>query len=96
MTQQRSDGAPSADAANAYLEALRERLAADGCGMTATTWPDYRGRPAATARRLPSRQTTSRIWTVVTEASSAPDSVRTTSSTVVHDVRPVSSAAAIG
>jgi hypothetical protein len=42
MTQQRSDGAPSADAANAYLEALRERLAADGCGVTATTWRDYR------------------------------------------------------
>ncbi|MFF2513933.1 hypothetical protein [Streptomyces sp. NPDC058086] len=42
MTQQLIDGAPSADAANAYLEALRERLAADGCGVTATTWREYR------------------------------------------------------
>ncbi|MFF7889446.1 hypothetical protein ACH40F_53205 [Streptomyces sp. NPDC020794] len=42
MTQQRTDGAPSADAANAYLEVLRERLAADGCEVTATTWRDYR------------------------------------------------------
>jgi hypothetical protein len=41
MTQQRSDEAPSADAANASLEALRERLAADGCGVTATTWRAY-------------------------------------------------------
>ncbi|MER7688950.1 hypothetical protein [Streptomyces sp. NPDC097610] len=42
MTQQRTDGVLSADAANAYLEALRERLATDGCGGTATTWRDYR------------------------------------------------------
>ncbi|XDO64484.1 hypothetical protein HEP84_57845 [Streptomyces sp. RLB1-33] len=38
-TQQRTEGAASADA---YLEALRERLSADGCGVTATTWRDYR------------------------------------------------------
>ncbi|MFH8610082.1 hypothetical protein ACH4D5_21640 [Streptomyces sp. NPDC018029] len=41
MTQQRTDGAPPADAADSYVEALRERLAADGCGVTATTWREH-------------------------------------------------------
>lgn len=41
MTQQRTDGAPPADAAHAYLEALRERLAGDGCKVTTTTWRSY-------------------------------------------------------
>ncbi|MCX4761474.1 hypothetical protein OG562_10875 [Streptomyces sp. NBC_01275] len=40
MTQQRTDGAPSAEAADAYLEALRERLTADGTRVTATSWRD--------------------------------------------------------
>ncbi|MDX3230452.1 hypothetical protein PV419_33640 [Streptomyces sp. ME19-01-6] len=44
--------------------------------------------PAAT-----NRSTTSRIWTVVTAATSAPGSRRMASSTAVQDVRPVSSAA---
>ncbi|MCI3225954.1 hypothetical protein [Streptomyces sp. NP-1717] len=38
MTQQRTDGTPSAEAATAYLEALHGRLAADGCRMTTTPW----------------------------------------------------------
>ncbi|WP_329223605.1 hypothetical protein OG352_39475 [Streptomyces sp. NBC_01485] len=40
-TQQPTDGASPAGAANAYLEALRERLTADGSGVTATTWRGY-------------------------------------------------------
>ncbi|MEU9987103.1 hypothetical protein AB0E10_09905 [Streptomyces sp. NPDC048045] len=42
MTQQGFDGAPRADAADVYLEAVRGRLAADGCGVTATTWAGHR------------------------------------------------------
>ncbi|MFK4066692.1 hypothetical protein [Streptomyces sp. NPDC029674] len=42
MTQQRTDGALPADAANSYVEALRERLAADGCGVTAANWGEHR------------------------------------------------------
>ncbi|MFI1408574.1 hypothetical protein ACH4Y0_01340 [Streptomyces sp. NPDC020707] len=42
MTQQRIDEAPPADASDTYLEALRERLAADGCAVTATDWGDHR------------------------------------------------------
>jgi hypothetical protein len=41
MTQQQTDGAPPADAADAYLRALRERLTADGCRATTTTWRDH-------------------------------------------------------
>ncbi|MFF2189129.1 hypothetical protein [Streptomyces sp. NPDC058155] len=41
MTQQRTDGTPSAEPATAYLEALRGRLTADGCRVTATTWDDH-------------------------------------------------------
>ncbi|QHY96711.1 hypothetical protein SSPS47_16520 [Streptomyces sp. S4.7] len=41
MTQQRTDGTPSAEPATAYLEALRERLAADGCKVTATPWDEH-------------------------------------------------------
>jgi hypothetical protein len=40
MTQQRTDGAPTADPAGAYLEALRGRLASDGCEVTASAWRD--------------------------------------------------------
>ena len=40
MTQQRTDGAPTADPAGAYLEALRGRLASDGCEVTASVWRD--------------------------------------------------------
>jgi hypothetical protein len=42
VTQQRTDGAPPADTAGTYLDALRERLAADGCLVTAGTWSDHR------------------------------------------------------
>ncbi|MFF3646512.1 hypothetical protein [Streptomyces sp. NPDC002564] len=38
MTEQRTDGAPPADAAHTYLTALRERLSADGCGVTSSAW----------------------------------------------------------
>lgn len=41
MTQQPTDGTPSAGPATAYLEALRERLTADGCRVTATPWGDH-------------------------------------------------------
>ncbi|MFD6987703.1 hypothetical protein [Streptomyces sp. NPDC059943] len=41
MTQQRTDGTPSAEPATAYLEALSGRLTADGCRVTATTWDDH-------------------------------------------------------
>ncbi|MFD0261252.1 hypothetical protein ACFXKJ_28220 [Kitasatospora indigofera] len=40
MTQQQTNGASPADAAGTYLEALGERLAADGCQVTTTTWRD--------------------------------------------------------
>ncbi|MEH0509692.1 hypothetical protein QA942_29690 [Streptomyces sp. B21-106] len=40
MTQQRTDGARPADPAGAYLEALRGRLASDGCEVTASVWRD--------------------------------------------------------
>ncbi|MFC8076612.1 hypothetical protein ACFUN8_13865 [Streptomyces sp. NPDC057307] len=40
MTQQGIGGARSADAATAYLETLRGRLAADGCEVTGTLWGD--------------------------------------------------------
>ncbi|MFH8468406.1 hypothetical protein [Streptomyces sp. NPDC017991] len=42
MTHQRTDGVPSAAAPGACLEALRERLAADGCAVTATDRDDHR------------------------------------------------------
>ena len=41
MTEQRTDGAPQTDPAGAYLETLRERLAADGCGVTTSAWGDH-------------------------------------------------------
>ncbi|MET7451891.1 hypothetical protein ABZT03_08360 [Streptomyces sp. NPDC005574] len=42
MTQRRTDEAPPAGPADSYLESLRERLAADGCLVTAGTWNDCR------------------------------------------------------
>ncbi|MGW2420677.1 hypothetical protein ACWC0C_15735 [Streptomyces sp. NPDC001709] len=41
MTQQKFDGVPQVEAPGAYLEVVRERLAADGCRLTATTWAGY-------------------------------------------------------
>ncbi|MEI5101859.1 hypothetical protein RB200_29280 [Streptomyces sp. PmtG] len=42
MTQQRRDGAAPADAATAYLTAFHDRLAADGCEVTAASWRGHR------------------------------------------------------
>ncbi|MEU8926297.1 hypothetical protein AB0D10_36125 [Kitasatospora sp. NPDC048545] len=42
MTHDQTDGASSADAAARYLEALRERLAADGCRINGTGRPGHR------------------------------------------------------
>ncbi|MGA4843992.1 hypothetical protein [Streptomyces sp. G45] len=41
MTQQRTGGTSAADAAVAYVAALAERLAADGCHVAAATWRDH-------------------------------------------------------
>ncbi|WP_030273915.1 hypothetical protein [Streptomyces sp. NRRL B-24484] len=41
MTQQQANGPSPADAAGAYLQELGERLRADGCQVTATTWGDH-------------------------------------------------------
>ncbi|MGW2048346.1 hypothetical protein ACWCPF_24660 [Streptomyces sp. NPDC001858] len=41
MTEQRTDAAPPADPATAYLEALRRRLAADGCALASETWAGH-------------------------------------------------------
>ncbi|MEW1823886.1 hypothetical protein [Streptomyces sp. NPDC088196] len=40
MTQHQSDPTPATGAADSYLAALRERLAADGTLVTGTTWQD--------------------------------------------------------
>ncbi|WP_328826295.1 hypothetical protein OHT77_02680 [Streptomyces sp. NBC_00252] len=40
MTQHQSDPAPATGAADSYLAALRQRLAADGTLVTGTTWRD--------------------------------------------------------
>ncbi|WP_407914980.1 hypothetical protein [Kitasatospora sp. NE20-6] len=42
MTQEQANGASPVDAAGTYLEELGERLAADGCRVTAATWRDHR------------------------------------------------------
>ena len=42
MTQQQAHGASPVDAASTYPEGLGERLAADGCHVTAATWRDHR------------------------------------------------------
>ncbi|MFF1870169.1 hypothetical protein [Streptomyces sp. CB03911] len=41
MTQQQENGASPVDAAGRYLEGLGERLRADGCHLSATTWRDH-------------------------------------------------------
>ncbi|WP_406486180.1 hypothetical protein [Streptomyces phaeochromogenes] len=41
MTEQRTNAAPSADPATAYLEALRGRLTADGCALASETWAGH-------------------------------------------------------
>lgn len=40
MSQRPTDEVPSDDAATAYREALRGRLAADGCEVSTTAWSD--------------------------------------------------------
>ncbi|GAA5024299.1 hypothetical protein [Kitasatospora paranensis] len=42
MTERQIDGAAPADGTTAYLEGLGERLRADGCVVTTTTWRDRR------------------------------------------------------
>ncbi|MCM2390511.1 hypothetical protein [Streptomyces albipurpureus] len=41
MNQQPMNEVPPADAATGYREALRERLAADGCEVSTTAWNDH-------------------------------------------------------
>lgn len=62
---------------------------------TASSTTRIAGSPGFHWPAVTSCSTTSRIWDVVTAATSAPGSTRTASSTAVHDVRPVSSAATI-
>ncbi|MFF7992728.1 hypothetical protein ACFZDG_23400 [Kitasatospora xanthocidica] len=42
MTEHQVDSAPTADSATAYLEGLRERLAADGCQVAEGSWHGLR------------------------------------------------------
>ncbi|GAA1236504.1 hypothetical protein GCM10009665_28290 [Kitasatospora nipponensis] len=42
MTKQQADGAPPIDAADTYLAGLAERMGADGCHLTTTTWREFR------------------------------------------------------